>query len=77
MFKAIRLVMQYQHVMPLAIDLIQEIERSIKDDGAISKEERSKLLKRFWAIVRALQEPKKVEARNKKILSENKLPPRM
>ena len=77
MFKTIRLAMQYKHVMPLAIDLIQEIEKSMRDDGAISKEERSKLLKRFWAIVRALQEPRKFEAEKKKILLENKLPPRM
>ena len=66
MLKTIRLVMQYKHVMPLAIDLIQEIEKSMKDDGAISREERSKLLKRFWAIVQALQEPKKIEAQKKK-----------
>jgi hypothetical protein len=74
MLKTIRLVMQYKHVMPLAIDLIQEIEKSMKDDGAISREERSKLLKRFWAIVQALQEPKKIEAQKKKILLENKIP---
>ena len=59
MFKAIRLAMQYQHVLPLAIDLIKEAEISVRDDGTISKEERSRLLKRFWALITALQDPQK------------------
>tara|TARA_R110000751_G_scaffold23138_1_gene64403 strand:+ start:490 stop:705 length:216 start_codon:yes stop_codon:yes gene_type:complete len=59
MFKAIRLAIRYQHVLPLAIDLIKETEISVRDDGTITKEERSKLLKRFWALVKALQDPQK------------------
>ena len=59
MFKAIRLAIRYQHVLPLAIDLIKEAEISVRDDGTISKEERSRLLKRFWAVVKALQDPQK------------------
>ena len=46
----------------------------MRDDGSISKEERSILLKKFWAIIRVLQAPKKEEARKKKFLSQNKLP---
>ena len=45
MIKAIRAAMKYSNALPLAIDLIEEIQRSIRDDGSISKEERSKLLK--------------------------------
>ena len=59
MFKAIRLAIRYQHVLPLAIDLIKEAELSVRDDGTISKEERSRLLKRFWALIKALQDPQK------------------
>jgi len=51
--------MKYSNALPLAIDLIEEIQRSIRDDGSISKEERSKLLKRFWALVKVFQNPKK------------------
>ena len=59
MFKAIRLAMQYQHVLPLAGDLIKEVETSVRDDGTITKDERSRLLKRFWAVVKAVQAPQK------------------
>ena len=74
MIKTFRLMMQYKEAIPLALDLIQETEKSMRDDGSISKEERSILLKKFWAIVRVLQTPKKEEAMKKKLLSENKLP---
>ena len=59
MFKAIRLAMQYQHVLPLAVDLIKEVETSVRDDGTITKDERSRLLKRCWAVVKAVQDPQK------------------
>tara|TARA_E500000305_G_C3894974_1_gene175970 strand:+ start:329 stop:556 length:228 start_codon:yes stop_codon:yes gene_type:complete len=74
MIKTFRLMMQYKEAIPLALDLIQEAEKSMRDDGSISKDERSILLKKFWAIIRVLQEPKKEEARKKKLLSQNKLP---
>ena len=57
MFKAMKLAMQYSHVLPVAVELIQEIEKSIRDDGSISQAERSKLMKRFWAVVKAIQKP--------------------
>ena len=74
MIKTFRLMMQYKEAIPLALDLIQEAEKSMRDDGSISKDERSILLKKFWAIIRVLQEPKKAAARKKKLLSQNKLP---
>ena len=36
MIKAIRAAMKYSDALPLAIDLIQEIEKAIRDDGSIS-----------------------------------------
>jgi len=61
MLKAIRMALRYSDVLPIAIDLVKEIEISVRDDGTISKDERSKLLKRFWNLVRAVQAPKKAK----------------
>ena len=59
MFAAIKMAMKYKDVLPVAVDLIKEIEISIRDDGSISQKERSKLMSRFWALVKAIQAPKK------------------
>lgn len=61
MLKAIRMALRYSDVLPIAIDLVKEIEISVRDDGTISKDERSKLLKKFWNLVRAVQAPKKAK----------------
>ena len=74
MIKTFKLMMQYKEAIPLALDLIQESEKAMRDDGSISKEERSILLKKLWAIIRVLQAPKIEDARKKKLLSQNKLP---
>ena len=43
-----------------AIEVITAIiEISIRDDGSISQKERSNLLRRFWALVKAVQAPRK------------------
>ena len=59
MFKSIRAAMKYGKVLTKAIDLIEEIHISMKDDGSISKQERSKLQKGFWKLVKAIQDPVK------------------
>ena len=59
MFKAIRMAMKYQGILPVVIDLIEEIQRSVRDDGSISRDERSRLMKKFWAVVREVQGVKK------------------
>ena len=59
MLAAIKLAMKYKHTLPVAVDLIKEIEISMRDDGSISQKERSKLMSRFWALVKAIQAPKK------------------
>jgi len=61
MLKAIRMALRYSDVLPIAIDLVKEIEISVRDDGTISKDERSRLLKKFWNLVRAVQAPKKTK----------------
>ena len=55
MFAAIRMAMNYSDVLPLAIDLIEEINTSIGDDGKMTKKEQSKLLKKFWAVVKEIK----------------------
>ena len=59
MFAAIKLAMKYKHTLPVAVDLIKEIELSMRDDFSISKQERSKLMSRFWALVKSIQTAKK------------------
>ena len=58
MLAAIKMAMKYKDVLPVAVDLIKEIELSMRDDGSISQKERSKLMSRFWALVKAIQAPK-------------------
>jgi len=55
MLAQIRMAMKHSDTLPEAVKLIEEIERSIRDDGTISRAERSKLLKRFWALVKVVQ----------------------
>ena len=59
MLAAIKLAMKYKHTLPVAVDLIKEIELSMRDDGSISQKERSKLMSRFWALVKVVQAPRK------------------
>ena len=59
MFAAIKLAMKYKHTLPVAVDLIKEIGLSMRDDSSISQKERSKLMSRFWALVKSVQTAKK------------------
>ena len=59
MFKAIRTAIKYQGILPLVVDLIEEVQKSVRDDGTISRDERSRLMKRFWAVVKEVQGTKK------------------
>ena len=59
MIKAIRTAIKYQGILPLVVDLIEEVQKSVRDDGTISRDERSRLMKRFWAVVKEVQGTKK------------------
>ena len=59
MIKAIRTAIKYQGILPLVVDLIEEVPTSVRDDGTISRDERSRLMKRFWAVVKEVQGVKK------------------
>ena len=52
MLKTIRLAMQYKDSLPLAVDLIKQIEISIRDDGSISQKERSKILSSEMTVLK-------------------------
>lgn len=45
MIQAIRMAIKYSDVLPVAVELVEEIYESISDDGTISKKERSRLMK--------------------------------
>ena len=59
MFAALRAAMKYSVAFPVAIELVEEIYRAMKDDGSINQKERSKLMSKFWELVRVIQDPKK------------------
>ena len=62
MFTAIKAAMKYSAALPVAIELIEEINKSIRDDGSISRKERSKLMSKFWKLVGVVQAPHKKSA---------------
>ena len=55
MIRAIRAAMKYGGTLNEVLDLVEEINKSIRPDGKISRDERSKILKRFWAVVKSMQ----------------------
>ncbi len=66
MLKAIKAAMKYKDALPVAIELLQEIQKSVRDDGSISRKERSKLMSQFWKLVGVVQAPHKKAVRVKK-----------
>ena len=62
MFAALKMAMKYSAALPVAIELIEEINKSIRDDGSISRKERSKLMSKFWKLVGVAQAPHKKSA---------------
>jgi len=62
MFTAIKAAMKYTAALPGAIELIEEISKSVRNDGSISRKERSKLMSKFWKLVGVVQAPHKKSA---------------
>ena len=56
MFALIRANLKYSKAIPLAIDLIESIVRSVNNDGTISKRERSELMTKYHALIRSIQD---------------------
>ena len=62
MFAALKMAMKYSAALPVAIELIEEISKSVRNDGSISRKERSKLMSKFWKLVGIVQAPHKKSA---------------
>ena len=59
MFKALKLAIQYRDTLPLMVDLIETATSAVRDDGTISRTEKSRMMKSFWALVQGVQESHK------------------
>ena len=59
MLEAIRMALKYKDLIPPAVDLITDIQESVKADGKITKKEQSRLMKKFHALIKAAKETKK------------------
>jgi len=53
--RALGLAVRYLRVLPVTLELVQEIQQSVRPDGSIARVQRARLLKRFWALVKAVQ----------------------
>ena len=54
--------MKYGAALPAAIDLLEEVHRSVRDDGTINRKERAALMSKFWKLVQVVQGPRKKAA---------------
>ena len=59
MFKALRLALRYRDSLPLMVDLIETATSAVRDDGTISRTEKSRMMKSFWALGKGVQESHK------------------
>ena len=55
MIRAIRAAMRYGGTLNEVLDLIEEIDGAVRPEGKISRDERSKILKHFCAVVKSIQ----------------------
>ena len=59
MLEAIRLAMKNKNLIPPAVDLITDIQESVKDDGKITKKEQSRLMTKFHALIKQIKTQRK------------------
>ena len=50
----LRMIFKYRSVLPELLDLV-EVSVASMQDGKISSTERSSLMKKFWALIKALE----------------------
>jgi len=74
MFATLRAAMKYSVAFPVAIELVEEIYRAMKDDGSINQKERSKLMSKFWKLVGVIQIEAGYEPKSKPVKSKRKAP---
>ena len=54
----LRMIFKYRSILPELLDLV-EVSVASMQDGKISSKERSALMKKFWALVKALEKTAK------------------
>lgn len=50
----LRMIFKYRSVLPELLDLV-EVSVASMQDGKLSSTERSSLMKKFWALIKALE----------------------
>ena len=55
MIAQIQMALKYSDTLPEAVKLIEQIQNSLRDDGTMSRQDRSKLMSDFWAFVKIVQ----------------------
>ena len=63
MLAAIRMALKYKgyvDIIPVAIDLITDMEKSISNDGKLSRKEQSRLMTKFHALIKEIKIQRKV-----------------
>ena len=59
MLEAIRMAMKYKDLIPPAVDLITDMEKSISNDGKLSRKEQSRLMTKFHALIKQIKAQRK------------------
>jgi len=57
MFTAINFARKYKHLLPILIDFVDTV-LTTSADKQLTKSERSKLMKQYWVLVKAIQTTK-------------------
>jgi len=55
MIAEIRMALKYSDTLPEAVQLIEQIQGSLRADGTMSRQDRGKLMAGLWAFVKTVQ----------------------
>jgi hypothetical protein len=55
MIAEIRMALKYSDTLPEAVQLIEQIRNSLREDGTMSRQDRGQLMADFWAFVKTVQ----------------------
>lgn len=53
---ALKVALKHRDSFLVAVELIEAVQRVKREDGTIARADRSRLLSRFWAVVRSVQD---------------------
>ena len=63
MLEALRMAMKYKRLIPPAVDLITDMEKSISNDGKLSRKEQSRLMTKFHALIKQIKAQRKASSK--------------